>query len=306
MLVVISDILANSVNRQKTAMMAPSRAGHDTVGRRVRSGSAPSRRLQETTDGTQKELTSAVSTASPPGTSQSPPRIAVRVAQQDSLLQIDESNLDLVSDLNHAVELNANLKETIRYAEAELKSTVQQRDALQSMVTDYERREQSKNGELVQAKADIQHLKICLDDCKERIFKMQPLEYLTDSEIAEQYRTLCESISDWTDGQFGDYDNPLSMLDACFGTETPAKLVHAYLIRNHLMEVAKKCPTAACPIITYLIQRHVYQTILREDLCFPGLHPKCEDFVSFMANAMRKNEPCRGIISPFVTNLTID
>ncbi|KAF7511581.1 hypothetical protein GJ744_004169 [Endocarpon pusillum] len=312
MFAMISDILgrrthgANSVSLQRTATMATSSADRGTGGRRVRSGSAPTEAIQETTDGAQEKTVSALPITSPPGNLQSPSRMAAHVAQQDSLLEIDDNNLKLVSELNHAVKLNANLKEHIRCAGAELKSTVQERDALRNRLTEYERREQSKNGELVQAKADIQHLKKCLDDCKERIFKMQPLEHLTDSEIAEQYRTLCDSISDWTDSQFGDYDNPLGMLDACFATETPTKLIHAYLIRDGLMEVVKKCPTAAFPIITYLIHRHVYQSVLRENLCFPGLDPQCEDFVFFMANAMKNNEPRRGIISPFMTNLTID
>jgi hypothetical protein len=68
--------------------------------------------------------------------------------------------------------LNANLKEQARYAEAERRVVVQQRDALQAMLTDNERREQLKHGELLQARAEIELLKECLNDCKERVFKM--------------------------------------------------------------------------------------------------------------------------------------
>ncbi len=282
------------------APMAPSRANRNDIGRHIRSDSAPTTAVQETTDGVWEELTSAASTTSPPDNLQSLSRNAVRIAQQGSHREVHESARNLVLELNQAVQQNDNLKEHIRYAEAELTLLFQQQHALQTMLSECEHREQSKNGELVQAKSDIQHLEKCLDDCKERIFKMQPLEHLTDSEVAEQYRTLCESISDWTDSQFGDYDIPLSMLEACFGTGTPARLVHAYLVPDRLMEVAKKYPNAACPIITYLIHRHVDQSILREDLCFPGLDPTCEEFVSFMANAMKNNKPSRGIAaSPY-------
>lgn len=279
----------------QSGTMAQARTGHDTVGRRARSGTAPGSSRREVTADTQGLLTSALSITPPSDASQPPSRAPLRAAQQNALLQIDET----ASRLKHTVKLNASLKEQARWAEADLTSAIQQRDALQVMLTEYEQREQFKNGELLQAKADIQHLNRCLDDCKERIFKMQPLEHMTDSEIANQYRTLCESISDWTDGQFGDYDNPLSLLDVCPGKETPGKLVHEYLIRDHLLEVAKKYPSAACAMITYLIHRHVYQSVLREDLCFPGLDGKCEDFVSFIANAMRNNEPRRGMVPPF-------
>lgn len=41
---------------------------------------------------------------------------------------------------------------------------------------------------------------------------MQPLERMTDSEIADQYRSLCEAIPDWIDSEFGDHGNPFSVL----------------------------------------------------------------------------------------------
>lgn len=271
------------------------RSGHDTVEGRARSGSVPPRVPRGTTNDEQAQLTSSLSVTPPLDDSQSPCRLAICRAQQSPLVQTDENDLSFAPELKRAFELNANLKEQARYAEAERRVAVQQRDVLQAMLTDNERREQRKHGELLQARAEIQHLKECLDDCKERIFKMQPLEHMTDSDIAEHYRTLCESISDWTDSQFGDYDNPLSTLDACLGSEIPARLIQEYLIQCNLMGVVQKYPMAACAMITHLILRHVHQSVLRVDLCFPSLDSKCEEFILFIANAMKRNEPRRGL-----------
>ena len=275
--------------------MARDRASYESVGGRARSGSIPTRYSQRATHDFQEHITSARSSTGPHDAGESTSRLSLRAAQNASLIQVEASDLGLESELQRAAEFNANLKEQARNAEADLNFVLQERDALQAMLTTYEHRDQSQNGELVQAKADNQHLKECLDDCKERILKVQPLEYMTDSEIAGQYRNLCESISDWTDGQFGDYNNPVSDLGLYLGREIPAKLFHEYLVRTHLMEVVQKYPTAACAVIAGVILRHVHHSVLREDLCFPGLQREWEEFVSFIAYAMRNNQPRKGM-----------
>ncbi len=303
MLSLLTDVLGittpekNTAKAQRRAVMTHHQANSGTVKRRIRSGSAPDRARQAATDASEVEeivspaLSKTLSFEDLALTHSTLPGLA---AKHTSLAKKDDSCLKLQSELKRVIRLNADLKEHARCAEAELKLASQQQNALDTMLANYELREQSKNGDLVQAQAEIRHLKDCLDDCKERIFKMQPLEHMTDTDIAEQYRSLCESVADWTDTRFGDFDHPFSRLHTCMGREVPAKLIHDYLIQGKKMELAQKYPSAGCTMITFLICRHLYQTILRETLCYPSLDPQCEEFVSFIANAMRQNEPRRG------------
>lgn len=285
-----------SVDLQRNRIMARAKADHDVAERRARSGSAPTTSPPpQPTQDKQDHPTSTLSSTSANHDPHLTSKIPIPVSQHSYLNGVDDDRLRLESELKRAVKLNANLKEQARYAEAGLKSSIQQRDALQAMVEEYEWREQTKHGELIQAKTEIQHLKECLDDCKEKIFKMQPLEHLTDCEIAGQYRSLCESISDWTDSQFGDNDNALSGLDICLKNDSPASSLQEYLIQGHLMNVVKQTPNATCAVIIHLIQFELHQAVLRQDLCFPSLDLKFEKFVSLVANAMRTNEPCRGM-----------
>jgi hypothetical protein len=76
--------------------------------------------------------------------------------------------------------------------------------------------------------------------------------------------------------------------------EGPAKLIHGYLVQGHKMEMVKAYPSAGCTMITFLIHRHPYQSILRENLFYPCLDAKCEQFVSFIVGAMSQNAPRRG------------
>jgi hypothetical protein len=117
---------------------------------------------------------------------------------------------------------------------------------------------------------------------------------MTDSKIADQHRSLCEAISDWTDSEFGDYENPFSVLQTDMAREGPAKLIHKYLVQGHKMAVVKAYPSAGCTMITFLTHRHPYQSILRESFFYPCLDAKCERFVSFVVGAMSQNPPRRG------------
>lgn len=287
----------NTANPQRRAVMTQQQALSGTIKRRIRSGSAPDRARQAAIDASEVEgsVIPALSKSQPLEALPSPhSTLPGRAAEHSSVAKNDDNYLKLRSELKRATQLNANLKEHVKCAETSLDLANQQQNALQIMLEEYEQREQSKNGDLVQAQAEIQHLKGCLDDCKERIFKMQPLEHMTDTDIAEQYRCLCESIADWTDTHFGDYDEPFSRLQACMSREIPARLIHEYLLQGKRIEMVQKYPTTGCTMITFLIHRHVHQSILRETLCYPSLGAQCEEFVSFITNAMRQNEPRRG------------
>jgi hypothetical protein len=174
--------------------MRHSRVDYDNAGRRIRSGSAPTRPCQGATHDAQGDPLSIPAVTSQSEDYQSPSRSPARTVEHNPPAQIGDSDLNLKSELKRADEMNGNLKEQARCAETDLKTAARQRDALQAMLTNHEHHEQSKNGEIVEARADIQHLKECLDDCKVRIFRMQPLGRMTDLPIsieafAKRFRT---------------------------------------------------------------------------------------------------------------------
>jgi hypothetical protein len=187
----------------------------------------------------------------------------------------------------------SNLKKSERTEDA-LQRAYKGLESLQADLRGAKERESSKHAQLLQAENDIVHLEKCLNDCKDRIFEMQPIEHMTDAQVAEQYVTLCEAVSDWTDQQFGELDDPLEAINDVMQRGTTRQVIKKCLVSTGDLDIARTDPLSGCIVLTSFIYQFLHQSILQETIFFPGLSPAWENFVSFMEGGMRTLQPARG------------
>jgi hypothetical protein len=197
------------------------------------------------------------------------------------------------SEVEYHTALNANLKEQA-LSNAELQKAYQKIEKLQADLVEAQKREQSKGGQLLQAQNEVQHLKTCLDDCKDQIFRMQPIEYMTDSQIGEQYVALCEAISDWTDRQFGELEDPISAIAKIMNRPDTAQVIDEFFVGTGYLQIASYYPSLGCIILTVFIHLYWHHAVLHEEIFFPGLNPAWQGLVSFVEHGMRTSQPSRG------------
>jgi flagellar motility protein MotE (MotC chaperone) len=198
------------------------------------------------------------------------------------------------SEADKSATLASSLKKQAQSTELELQKAGHNIKKLRAQLAEAEKHAQSKHGQLIQAESDMQHLRACLDECKDRIFKMQPVEHMTDSQIAEQYVTLCDAVSDWTDKQFGDLDDPLAAIDMAMQREEAADVFDRFLVSDGGLQIAMTYPTTSCIMLTAFVHLFLHCNILHSKIFFPGLRPAWNELVTFVENGMRNIQPTRG------------
>lgn len=155
---------------------------------------------------------------------------------------------------------------------------------------------EEKFKELAFAKAENQHLRDCLEDCKNRIFQLQAVQHLTDEEIAKRYHDFCAQIEDWVDETLGDAVPFLDGLPAVHRQSSIYPVLRGYLAIHGEWEVFKKHEESIEIVTTiYIVHRHFQEHFLREKIYCPGIPPKFECFFRSMRQIMSKSKTDRGI-----------
>lgn len=137
--------------------------------------------------------------------------------------------------------------------------------------------------EVVGAQAEISALRKDLEDCKGRIFAMQPVQGMTDTQLLDLYRDLCQNIEDCVETCFDDVDNALISMANAQQTESRGSLVLSHFVLSEL-EATVVHSSIDKPMLGSFIFRVLYDGILKEDLPVPGLPEECE----WLLNAPRR------------------
>jgi hypothetical protein len=206
----------------------------------------------------------------------------------------DGDEYESTTEAERTAALISNLKEEAQYTRDDLQRAYRRIEKLEVDLAQTQQRESSKHGQLLQAESEMQHLHKCLDDCKDRIFKTQPMEHMTDAQVVEEYVTLCEAMSDWTDQQFGELDDPFETIDEVMQRGTNTEVIEEYLVSTGGLDIARTHPLSGCIVLTSFLHLFLHQVILQEKIFFPGLILAWESFVSFMKGGMSTLQPTRG------------
>ena len=159
--------------------------------------------------------------------------------------------------------------------------------------------EQTLEKQLCEANEQIVLLEKALDDCKDKIFGMQPEQHVSDSSISDQYVNLCECIGDWVDTQFED-------IDGCIAAIRPENLSQGNIaLINRVLpvgapRVARLYKDVASHIVEMLVHAILMELVFQTDARFPGLHEMYEKFLDTLEDGMKKIETNKGKRASFL------
>jgi hypothetical protein len=132
-----------------------------------------------------------------------------------------------------------------------------------------------------------------LEDCKERIFKMQPLQAMTDDQISNAYRSLCESIDTWVATGFADVTGGLNTMMAIMCSKDAAYDMTRY-IQPVQVELAQQFPLVDNVLLGKLFFAQVYHKLLNPRRMSPGISKSLESDLHALVDGLKRVQPAKG------------
>jgi hypothetical protein len=147
--------------------------------------------------------------------------------------------------------------------------------------------------QLAEALRENERVKQTVEDCKARIFKMQPFQAITDDQISKAYCSLCESIENWVATTFGEVDNALITMIATMESQYPN-----YDVKDHVdmtaLKTAQGYPLTDNIVLTSVFLEPIYRKLLDPRLVFPGLSKTEEDLLRAVLEGLKQMQPAKG------------
>lgn len=132
-----------------------------------------------------------------------------------------------------------------------------------------------------------------LEDCKERIFRSQPYQGLTDSELLKMYKNLSDSIEQWVHRSVSDDEKGiLRLCDVPTWSEGPIALWEAF--RMDEVDEIHRNPAIGIVMMSSLIMRFIWSGILCDDFSRLGLDQSTNVVLGGIVAALPKLEPAKG------------
>jgi hypothetical protein len=178
--------------------------------------------------------------------------------------------------------------------EIELQHARREIDSLRKAVKNHEKQEHEHVAQMSQAEHEKRGLQTCVEELKQQIFSMQPLEYATDGKLSQQYGFLCAAIMDWADIQFRDVENPPACAPHLRPHSAEARLVGRHIEDADLWPTICRYPAAGAVMTAHFLYSHLYETVLQEEVWFIGLNKDHEYFISGIEWALSNLQPPRG------------
>jgi hypothetical protein len=218
---------------------------------------------------------------------------AIRVLRNDKrdLIRSLNSKDDLISSQNRQIEQYQQAgKDFEKYKErilsqatAKIRSCRQQNSELQNQVSDLKRR---------------------LDECKDRISRMRPMQGFADTELRSMYSDLCKSIDYWVEENFGDIDHVVAVLWNASGS-AGTNLAQKFLSEN-VLRILQEEPCLNGTMLVALIGQWLHEKLFSASRIFPGLDDQTEIGLCMVIDGLSKIRPTKGKshfhhASPFLT-----
>lgn len=139
-----------------------------------------------------------------------------------------------------------------------------------------------------------------LEECKDKLFKVQPAKSITEVDISGQYLRLCRAIEDWAEQQFGDIQSlskDILALDIQPKTAVDS-VIDTYLFQTGVMQLLDLRPGASLHIIIYLIMANVRDGLFRNGQWTLGMDVADQGLLNDIVGGMEKLMPLRGTRAP--------
>ena len=137
-----------------------------------------------------------------------------------------------------------------------------------------------------------------LENCKDRIFNMQPVEGMADTQLRDNYTQVCNGVEYWVENHFSEVDSLILRISVAEDTE-PTNIAKVHLMPEDA-EVVQQNPDIELAMLQSLISRHLFSNLLAPQRIFPGLDENAEFWLSEIFEGMRLLKPAKGrrLISP--------
>ena len=152
---------------------------------------------------------------------------------------------------------------------------------------------------LTKAYGKIHALEASLDDCKKRIFALQPFEGPADGELSTSFKGLLNSIEDWLDMNFGDVQSAIPRLSVSLGERSSALCLGHFFEDDELVAI-QRSPNVSHSMLGSFILRSLAKYVFGDSILIPGLDWDRQCFLSDLTKAMNRLQPAKG------TNRSVD
>nr|KAK5442175.1 hypothetical protein LTR18_006028 [Exophiala xenobiotica] len=192
----------------------------------------------------------------------------------------------------------ANLEQQTRITQqnaliTKLKDEVEQADTWWNNA--YNKQERSlrhTEADLTKACDKIHALEASLDDCKKRIFALQPFEGPADGELSTSFKGLLNSIEDWLDINFGDVQSAIPRLSASVSVRSSALRLGHFFEDDELVAI-QRFPNVSHSMLGSFILRSLASYVFGDSILIPGLYPDRQRLLSDLTKAMNRLQPAK-------------
>ena len=133
-----------------------------------------------------------------------------------------------------------------------------------------------------------------LEECKEQIFRMQPIDVATDADIGTQYKTFCRTVETWAERQFGRAEGVLENIQQLLAPQWYMSAFLREYLGNGELAIIEDNPTAQVALARYLVHRHLFERILGQSDFHECLDVGSNELLDLILSGIRELTPKRG------------
>ena len=194
------------------------------------------------------------------------------------------------SQFYHHIEM---LEDHIASLKRQLEKTKLHMDQLTFQTREANEEKAKYESKLQSFQKENNRLKDDLTECRDDILRLQPPSQIPDSKIADEYANLFQQIASWVDDEADESSSMESRLETLHHDKDAPELLKAY-VDHDLIQVARKHSDAEPLLLRCIIQLHLHQYVLADDLYLFGLDDHSITLLRTIAHSMEDLEPKRG------------
>ncbi|KAI4197328.1 MAG: hypothetical protein LQ350_005997 [Teloschistes chrysophthalmus] len=135
-----------------------------------------------------------------------------------------------------------------------------------------------------------------LTECRDDILRLQPPSQIPDSKIVDEYANVYQQIASWVDDEAEDSSAMETQLENMLTDKDAPQLLKTCL-DSDILRATRKHSDAEPLILRYVIQTHLHQRILADDLYLFGLDDHSITLLRTIAHSMEDLEPKRDALT---------
>lgn len=147
--------------------------------------------------------------------------------------------------------------------------------------------------ELAQSQKQIAFLNSNLEDCKERIFAIQPAQGMSDNQLLDLYKPICEGIEEWLHLYCGDIVDTIVFMANAQAQEKSSSWVWLLFCEEELQNTLNHQPIDKAMLASFVF-RIMHSQILRKSCPMAGLGVESEKILNTLTRSIAKIQPAKG------------